>query len=300
MIKCCITRGSLQIAMAGLLMSSLPSWADTVFFAGIDDSKWVMTQDTPLECRLEHAIPNYGTGAFTSRASKKINLDFELQMFRPMAETRRTTLLVLPPRWMPGTVSEPVTTLTLFQQFDGYVADKHAWQMLAALEKGRLPTLQYRDAYYGHSQVQVSLSPAYFKPAYKQYLACVQRLLPYNFDDIAYTVLHYQPDSEFLVSDSQQKLAKIAEYVKHIKDVELVLVAAHGDDREVVTNSEELARKRAETIQNYFVKLGLKPEQIQLQVYGDKRPVADNRSPTHRGLNRRLIISLARGSEGSV
>ncbi|MGL5006691.1 MAG: flagellar protein MotY [Plesiomonas sp.] len=286
--------------MAVLLMNSLPLWANTRFFAGIDDSKWVMTQDSPLECRLEHVIPNYGTGVFTSRASKKINLDFALHMLRPMAETRRTTLLTLPPRWMPGIASESISTLTLFQQFDGYIADTYAWQMLAALEKGRLPTLQYRDAYYGHSQIQVSLSPAYFKSAYKQYLSCVQRLLPYNFDDIAYTVLHYQPESELLVADSQQKLAKIAEYVKHIKDVELVLVAAHGDDREVVINSEELARKRAETIQNYFVKLGLKPEQIQLQVYGDKRPVADNRSPTQRKLNRRLVISLARGAESSL
>ncbi|MGL5770578.1 MAG: OmpA family protein, partial [Plesiomonas shigelloides] len=57
------------------------------------------------------------------------------------------------------------------------------------------------------------------------------------------------------------------------------------------------ARKRAENMQHYFVKQGLKPEQIQLQVHGDQRPVADNRSALNRGLNRRLIISLSRSSD---
>lgn len=286
-----------KVVVAGLMLVSPFLRAERQFFAGIDDSTWVMTQDTPLECRLEHPVPGYGTGVFSSHASKKINLDFELQMFRPMAETRQATLLSLPPRWMPGTNAGTINTLKLFKQFDGYVNGQDAWRMLTELERGRLPTLSYRDWYYNNERVQVSLSPAHFKGPYKKYLACVQRLLPYSFDDIAYSVLHYQANSENLTFDSQKKLDQIAQYIRHIKDVELVLVAAHSDDREVAANSEELARKRAENMQHYFVKQGLKPEQIQLQVHGDQRPVADNRSALNRGLNRRLIISLSRSSD---
>ncbi len=51
----------------------------TEFGAGLDQSVWRLTSDTQVECRLEHPIPNWGTGAFVSRAGRKINLDFELR-----------------------------------------------------------------------------------------------------------------------------------------------------------------------------------------------------------------------------
>ncbi len=74
----------------------------TEFGAGLDQSVWRLTSDTQVECRLEHPIPNWGTGAFVSRAGRKINLDFELKGLRQQAQTQTVSLGIMPPVWRPG------------------------------------------------------------------------------------------------------------------------------------------------------------------------------------------------------
>lgn len=54
------------------------------YLATPQQSQWEMVINTPLECQLVHPIPNFGDAVFSSHASKKINLDFELKMRRPM------------------------------------------------------------------------------------------------------------------------------------------------------------------------------------------------------------------------
>ena len=81
---------------------SLPAQATKQYVATPAQSSWNVAVDTPLECRMIHAIPSYGEAQFTSRAGKKINLDFELKMRPPMGETRDVNLVSMLTRWMPG------------------------------------------------------------------------------------------------------------------------------------------------------------------------------------------------------
>ena len=62
------------------------------YVAKPQQSMWQMVANTPLECRLVHPIPNYGDAVFSSYASKKINLDFELKMKRPNGTNSRRKL----------------------------------------------------------------------------------------------------------------------------------------------------------------------------------------------------------------
>ncbi len=80
------------------LLMSLPVMAqEKRYGASPQQSKWEMVANTPLECRLVHPIPNFGDAEFSSRASKKIILDFELKMRRPMGATRNVSLISMPP-----------------------------------------------------------------------------------------------------------------------------------------------------------------------------------------------------------
>ena len=118
---------------------------DVQYVASPQQSQWQMISNTPLECRLVHPIPNYGEAVFSSRASKKINLDFELKMKRPMGETRDVSLVSMPPAWRPGEGADRITNIQFFQQFDGYVGGQTAWSILSELEKGRYPTFSYQE-----------------------------------------------------------------------------------------------------------------------------------------------------------
>ncbi len=266
----------------------------TRYVANPEQSKWEMSVNTPLECQLIHPIPNYGSAVFTSRASKKINLDFELKMLRPMGGTRSVSLVSMPPIWRPGENAEQIANLKFFKQFDGYVGGQTAWGLLSELERGRYPTFGYADWQSGDKRVEVALSSVLFQSSYNAFSMCISQLLPYSFEDISFTILHYDRNSAQLNKASQKRLAKIAEYVRYNKNIDLVLVAAYTDSSGGKQGNQGLSQRRAVVLSEYFQSLGLPQNRIEVQGFGERRPVADNSSPLGKDKNRRVVISLGR------
>lgn len=265
------------------------------YVAKPEQSSWQMLTNTPLECQLVHPIPNYGDAVFTAHASKKMNLDFELKMRRPMGETRDVSLISMPPAWRPGESADRITNIQFFKQFDGYIGGQTAWTLLSELEQGRYPTFSYQDWQSRNQRIEVALSSVLFQPQYNVFSDCIANLLPYSFEDISFTILHYdRGDSIELNKASQKRLAQIAEYIRYNQDIDLVLVSTYTDSELGKGESQSLSEKRAESLQNYFQSLGLSADRIQVQGYGKRRPVADNASPIGKDKNRRVVISLGR------
>ncbi|EOB2571489.1 OmpA family protein [Vibrio fluvialis] len=265
------------------------------YVATPQQSSWQMAINTPLECQLVHPIPNYGDAVFTSHASKKINLDFELKMRRPMGDTRNVSLVSMPPAWRPGESADRITNIQFFKQFDGYIGGQTAWALLSELEKGLYPTFSYQDWQSRDQRIEVALSSVLFQPKYNAFSDCVSNLLPYSFEDISFTILHYdRGDSVELNKASQKRLAQIAEYIRYNSDIDLVLVATYTDATDGKNESQSLSEKRAESLQKYFESFGLPADRIQVQGYGKRRPIADNASPIGKDKNRRVVISLGR------
>ncbi|MCM0147479.1 OmpA family protein [Photobacterium galatheae] len=285
--------GALSLALIG---ACSPAWAGKYYVATPGESIWEMAVDTPLECRLLHQIPNFGQAQFTARASKKMNLDFELQMRRPLGQTSNVTLVSMPPRWRPGEAAEPLAKLKFFKQFDGYVGGQTAWTMLSELEEGKIPTFSYPDWQHRNERVEVGLSAVAFNTGYKTFSQCVANLLPYNFEDISFTVLHYDKNSDELNKVSQKRLAQIADFIKYSSDIDLVLVATYSDSSGGKNTNQVLSERRAEKLEQYFVSLGLPKDRIQVQGFGERRPIADNGTPIGRNKNRRVVISMGRTS----
>ncbi|MCG9787639.1 OmpA family protein [Vibrio mediterranei] len=285
-----------------LTLSLLPIMTATAANAAIEkryvatptQSQWEMVSNSPLECRLVHPIPNFGDAEFIARASKKMNLDFELKMRRSMGETRNVSLVSLPPPWRPGDSADRITNLQFFKQFDGYVGGQAAWSILSELEKGRYPTFSYQDWQSRDERIEVSLSSVLFQAKYNIFSDCIANLLPYSFEDISFTILHYDRNSEQLNKTSQHRLEQIAEYVRYNQDIDLVLVSTYTDSSDSKGESQQLSDKRASILQDYFQSLGLPKDRIQVQGYGKRRPVADNSSPIGKAKNQRVVISFGR------
>ncbi|WP_434359634.1 OmpA family protein [Parasalinivibrio latis] len=279
---------------AGLaLFAGFPVLASMTYVAPASLSNWKMAVDTPIECRLEHEIPRYGRASFTSKASKKMNLDFELAMMRPMGHTENVKLVSMPARWMPGDQARRIETLRFYKQFNGYVGGQTAWHMLSVLEDGRFPTFSYND-WQKQERVEVALSAVAFQKTYDQFSQCLSNLLPYSFEDISFTVLHYDSDSEQLNKQSMARLAQIAEYIRYSNDVDLVLMATYTDSRGARQANENISERRAKKLEEYFLSLGLPKDRIQVHAYGERRPIADNTTPIGRNKNRRVVISMGR------
>jgi outer membrane protein OmpA-like peptidoglycan-associated protein len=283
-----------RVFLSAAIISPVSQAVDLRYAATPEQSSWEMKVNTPLECRLVHPIPNYGQAEFSSHASKKINLDFELKMLRPMGATRDVTLVSMPPQWRPGESAERISRIKFFQQFDGYVGGQTAWGILSELEKGRLPTFSYADWQSRDQSIEVSLSSVMFQPQYNAFSQCISQLLPYSFEDISFTILHYDRNSEQLNKASQKRLAQIADYVRYNKDIDLVLINTYTDRSGAKGVNQNLSERRAVVLRDYFESLGLDSSRIQIQGYGERRPVADNSSPLGKDKNRRVVISLGR------
>lgn len=261
----------------------------------VEASVWSITKQTRLSCELSHPIPGYGIASFATQASKQLNLEFNLDMLRLPSRYDVADVYSVPPKWMRGAQQRKLGQMDLRKQYAGELPADTAWDMLTELEKGFWPTIYYRDWLNTQDAVAVSLNASNFKTQYNDFNRCVANLLPYTFQDIAYTVLGYKKNSAELTDYSQRRLSMIGEYLKEDLDLALVLVDGYSDSYGGPWLNEQLSVKRANEIRDFFASMGIDNERIEITGHGEKRHVAPNDTALDREKNRRVIIQMNKG-----
>lgn len=260
--------------------------------ADLNSSKWLLSDNSRLTCTLSHQVPHYGEAKFYSKANRDMNLEFEMDMLLlpdtyGLAEVRSVA-----PKWRPGINGRTIAEMKLHKQFNPDLPKKVAWTMLSELEQGMSPTFYYNDWYNDNDKISVGLSTAKFKKAYQEFVGCVGNLLNYSFDDIAYTVLNYQMNSDNLTKLSQKRMAMITQYLSLDQELELILIDAFSDSYGGRDTNQRLSQRRAEKIREYFVSSGIDPSRIEAKGYGEKRHIASNDTILGREQNRRVVIRM--------
>ena len=260
--------------------------------AGIENSTWTLSENSRLQCTLSHQIPRYGEAKFYSEASRKMNMEFELDMMRlpdhySLAEVRSEA-----PNWRPGVAGKTLAKMKLYKQFSPSLPKKMAWNMLNELDQGMTPTFYYNDWYSDNERVSVGLSNARFQKAYQAFVSCVGNLLNYSFEDISYTVLNYQFGSDKLTKASQRRMNMIVEYLALDPELELILIDGYSDSYGGRNTNLKLSQKRSHTVKNLIVSRGIDESRIETNGYGEKRHVASNATVLGRNKNRRVVIRM--------
>lgn len=93
-------------------------------------------------------------------------------------------------------------------------------------------------------------------------------------------------DSWNIDDEGRQALSRDAEWLRTHPAVQLK-VEGHCDDRGSTTYNFVLAEKRAKSVRNYLMELGIKPERFIVVSYGKERPFCRDRSETCYQQNRR-------------
>ena len=262
------------------------------YSADIHNSQWQLSSDSRLQCTLSHQIPRYGEARFSARASRKLNMEFELDMMLLPDNYSLAEVRSVAPNWQPGVGSRTIANMKLHKQFNPSLPKKIAWTMLSELEQGMSPTFYYDDWYSDQDKISVGLSTARFKKAYKDFVGCVGNLLNYSFEDISYTVLNYQSSSDKFTKASQKRVEMIREYLSLDPNLELVLIDAYSDSYGGRWSNLKLSERRAAKIRDYFVKNGIEVSRIEAKGYGEKRHIASNSTTLGRGKNRRVVIQM--------
>ena len=94
-----------------------------------------------------------------------------------------------------------------------------------------------------------------------------------------------------LLPQAQSRLTEVAEALKQSPDTQL-RIEGHTDARGTETLNQDLSVRRAEAVRNFLENRGIDPERIAIVGYGSSRPIADNRTPDGRAMNRRVEIVL--------
>ncbi|MEP1447120.1 MAG: OmpA family protein [Paraglaciecola sp.] len=264
------------------------------YTAKVEDSDWQLKDETRLQCTLSHKLPGYGEALFSSFASKQLNMEFELDMLRLPKSYGVAAVYSVPPKWMPGQVQRAIADMTIRKQYDGDLPEQAAWTMLTELEKGFWPTIYYQDWYNPYDKVAVGLNASNFALPYTQFAECVANLLPYSFQDIAYTVLNYQFNNTKLTKYSQKRLAMIGEYLKEDTDLELVLLDGYTDSYGGREINKEISIRRAVEIKAFFSSMGVAPDRIEVTGHGERRHAAPNINESTRAKNRRVVIRMSK------
>lgn len=258
----------------------------------VESSTWEMVTQTRLVCELAHPIPGYGVATFLTEASKQQNLEFTLDMLRLPSKYDVADVYSMPPTWMRGAQQRKIGSMDLRKQYDGDLPQDTAWQMLTELEKGFWPTIHYKDWLNSNDSVAVALNASNFKTQYDDFSRCLANLLPFNFEDISYTVLAYKKNSAELTQYSQHRLDMIGEYLKEDLSLDLVLVDGYSDSHGGDWLNEQLSLKRANEIRDYFAGMGLENHRIEVTGHGEKRHIAPNDNAVEREKNRRVVIRM--------
>jgi len=264
------------------------------YSATVETSNWEISQQSRLQCTLSHELPGYGEAMFTSFAAKQLNMEFELDMMSLPNRFDVAAVYSVPPSWMPGVAPRTIADMTIRKQYNGDLPQDAAWTMLTELEKGFWPTIQYQDWYNRYDKVSVALNASNFLPVYRNFVSCVSNLLPFAFEDIAYTVLSYKNNSTSLTDYAQKRLTMIGEYLKEDSELELVLLDGYTDSYGGRWNNEQLSIQRANEVKTYLMTMGVPEDRIQITGHGERRHGAPNDTRENRALNRRVVVRLSK------
>lgn len=122
-------------------------------------------------------------------------------------------------------------------------------------------------------------------------------------DAIKYTVnsdLLFAPGGWQMTADGKDIIAKMAKVLAPGQE-EKLLVNGYTDNTPVgpelrqmgITSNEALSQKRAETVMQYMVSQGVKPELVTAHGFGTQDPLAANDTAAGRAQNRRVEVTLA-------
>lgn len=109
--------------------------------------------------------------------------------------------------------------------------------------------------------------------------------------------LHFERDSSKILRDSYGKIVQFATFLKR-NPLYDVTITGHTDSRGSMAKNMKLSQDRAEATKQALINEGVDASRITTAGKGELSPIASNRTPEGRQLNRRIEIRLTQKEEG--
>lgn len=104
--------------------------------------------------------------------------------------------------------------------------------------------------------------------------------------------VQFATGSAKILSNSFKILDEVVKLMNVNKDVQLVAIEGHTDDRGAVSMNEKLSDDRANSVRQYIIDHGIHPDRLTAKGFGPHRPIADNKTTDGRQKNRRVEFHI--------
>jgi outer membrane protein OmpA-like peptidoglycan-associated protein len=95
-----------------------------------------------------------------------------------------------------------------------------------------------------------------------------------------------------LKPDGYRNVQKLADVLKQ-NPQRTVLIEGYTDSSGSASHNQDLSERRADSVRSALVRMGVAPDRIKTQGYGEEKPVASNDTAANRQLNRRVEVVLS-------
>lgn len=267
--------------------------AEEYFTKNTGEPLWKIDESKTL-CSLSQDVYLWGKVSYFMEASKDPKLEFEFSPYKEFSKASDVNLFDTPSEYLPGKPEKHLGVVKVFKGFDGYLDHKDAWLTIGALEKGHMAVLSYYDNAYYQGEVRVKVNPFGFKKEYEKFLKCTQNLLPYSFDDIKYTIIHFHEKTTELTSHSAMRLNQIADYIKEDPRIVELTITVHTDKLGELADNQKLTEDQASIIKKFFTDKGVLENKITVRALGQGDSVVLNDTKVNKRINRRVLIEVGR------
>ncbi|WKN30035.1 OmpA family protein [Porifericola rhodea] len=103
-------------------------------------------------------------------------------------------------------------------------------------------------------------------------------------------------DSYALRESTKEDLKQMAETLKKYEDTN-ILIEGHTDSSGSDSYNQQLSEKRAGSVSEYLLSLGVSSSRLTTKGYGEEQPIADNDTANGRQQNRRVEVAIYANEE---
>ena len=101
--------------------------------------------------------------------------------------------------------------------------------------------------------------------------------------------IYFSYDSDAIADNSKNILREHAEYINKSTNLK-ILLEGHTDERGSREYNLSLGQRRAESVKNFLLTLGVDASRIEVQTYGEERPILTGHEEIYWQYNRRVEL----------
>jgi outer membrane protein OmpA-like peptidoglycan-associated protein len=95
-----------------------------------------------------------------------------------------------------------------------------------------------------------------------------------------------------LLPEGEQQIKEFVELIEEYDDSRAIAIEGHTDSRGSKAYNKGLSKRRAETVRKALIARGIESDRLIIKGFGEKEPIATNRTKNGRQQNRRVEIIL--------